>query len=146
MQAQTYEYDVFISHAIEDKIAIANELSEKLKEAGLNVWFSGSEFRFGDNLKTSIQKGLKKSRFGVILITKNFILKGSELKEIYPFLLERNEDEQILLPVFHGLKKNEINNVLSLGNAEGISTEEGLLVILKKIISKVRKNEYAVYK
>lgn len=40
-------YDVFISHASEDKTDFVNPLVEKLQDAGINVWYDTLEMQWG---------------------------------------------------------------------------------------------------
>jgi len=61
----TEHRDVFISYASEDK-AVAIELADALKAAGLSVWID-TELMPGDELRQKISDGLAKSRFGVVM-------------------------------------------------------------------------------
>ena len=70
------EYDVFISHASEDKDAVARPLAEALRNNGLSVWYDEFELRIGDSLRRKIDKGIANSNFGVIVISRDFISKG----------------------------------------------------------------------
>lgn len=56
------EYDVFISHASEDKEALVRPLANALKAEGLVVWYDEIELRLGDSLRRKIDRGLAKSR------------------------------------------------------------------------------------
>jgi hypothetical protein len=51
-------WDVFVSHASEDKAAVARPLAEHLRERGLTVWLDDSELRIGDSLRRKIDAGL----------------------------------------------------------------------------------------
>lgn len=69
------KYDVFISHASEDKDAVVRPLAISLQQKGLKVWFDEFELRIGDSLRQKIDKGLANSRFGIVVLSKNFIKK-----------------------------------------------------------------------
>jgi hypothetical protein len=45
------EFDVFISHASEDKDAVVRPLASALRKARLNVWYDEFELRIGDSLR-----------------------------------------------------------------------------------------------
>ena len=45
------EYDVFISHASEDKDSVALPLAAALENAGLSVWIDKFELTLGDSLR-----------------------------------------------------------------------------------------------
>ena len=67
MKKQEDEWDVLISHASEDKEAIARPLADALQSKGLRVWYDDFSLRLGDSLRQSIDLGLGRSRFGVVI-------------------------------------------------------------------------------
>lgn len=62
------EYDVFISHASEDKEEVVRPLANALKDRKLNVWYDEFELKIGDSLRQKIDKGVAKSKFGIIIL------------------------------------------------------------------------------
>ena len=60
------EWDVFISHADEDKEDFVRPLARALHGRGLSVWFDELTLTVGDSLRRSIDLGLARSRFGVL--------------------------------------------------------------------------------
>ena len=68
-------WDIFISHAWKDKEAVARPLAEKLKQAGLKVWYDEFTLKIGDSLRRSIDRGLAESRDGVVILSKHFFAK-----------------------------------------------------------------------
>jgi len=69
------KHDVFISHAWEDKDAIARPLAHELQRRGFKVWFEESTLKPGDSLRRGIDQGLTNSRFGVVIVSQHFIAK-----------------------------------------------------------------------
>lgn len=69
-------FDVFISHASEDKNAVVRPLAHALSSGGLKVWYDEFELKIGDSLRRKIDTGLAKSRFGVIVLSRSFFGKG----------------------------------------------------------------------
>ncbi len=69
------KYDVFISHASEDKDDIVRPLANSLKDKNLKVWYDEFELKIGDSLRQKIDRGLANSRFGIVVLSKNFIKK-----------------------------------------------------------------------
>ena len=63
------EYDVFISHASEDKDDVVRPLANALKKEGLSVWYDEFELKIGDSLRRKIVQGLSNSRFGIVVIS-----------------------------------------------------------------------------
>ena len=71
-------YDVFISHASEDKASFVDELVTELEKLGVRVWYDTSAISWGDSLRSSIDEGLRKSRFGIIVLSPAYIAEGSD--------------------------------------------------------------------
>ena len=107
--ADTYlEYDVFISHASEDKDSVVRPLAEALVTRGLKVWYDEFELKIGDSLRHKIDKGLAKSRFGIVVLSRDFIRKGWTNYELDGIISRANTGEQIILPIWHGITKREV--------------------------------------
>ncbi len=67
------EYDVFVSHAWEDKKDFVDEFVEELRKQGLKVWYDTNKLKWGDSMREKIDKGLAKSRYGVVVLSPNYI-------------------------------------------------------------------------
>ncbi len=102
------EYDVFISHASEDKDAVVRPLANALVEHGLKVWYDEFELKIGDSLRRKIDKGLANSRFGVVVLSRNFIRKGWTNYELDGIITKAVSGEQVMLPIWHNVTKQEI--------------------------------------
>ncbi len=66
----TFIHDVFLSHSSKDK-AVVRELAERLKEAGLRIWFDEWEIELGDSIPVRINEGLHRSRTLVLCMSAN---------------------------------------------------------------------------
>jgi hypothetical protein len=73
--SDTNDYDVFVSHASEDKAAVVTPLANALKQRGLSVWFDHFELRIGDSLRRKIDAGISRSRFGIVVLSPAFFAK-----------------------------------------------------------------------
>ena len=102
------EHDVFISHASEDKDEIVRPLALALKNAGLSVWYDEFELKIGDSLRQKIDKGLAKSKFGIVVLLKSFIKKGWTNYELDGIITKVVSGEQVLLPIWHNITKQEV--------------------------------------
>ncbi len=101
-------WDVFISHAGEDKAAVAQPLAEHLRTAGLDVWLDTFELRIGDSLRRKIDAGLAGSRFGVVVLSKPFFRKGWPQYELDGLVTRYVSGEQNLLPIWHEITRDEV--------------------------------------
>ncbi len=68
--AETFTYDVFLSHNSEDK-ATVRKLAQRLKKDGLRVWFDEWEIQPGDSIVGKIDEGLEHSRVLVLAMSKD---------------------------------------------------------------------------
>jgi hypothetical protein len=101
-------YDVFISHASEDKDAVARPLARALADDGLSVWYDEFEMKIGDSLRRKIDQGLAHSRFGIVVISRDFISKGWTNYELDGLITRAVSGEQVLLPIWHNITRDEV--------------------------------------
>lgn len=102
------EYDVFISHASEDKDEVVRPLVHALQINGLKVWYDEFEMKIGDSLRRKIDKGLANSKFGVVVLSKDFIKKGWTNYELDGIITKATTGEQVILPIWHNITKREV--------------------------------------
>ena len=103
-------YDVFISHASEDKELVAKPLAEALVERGVTVWYDEFELKWGDSLRRKIDRGLAHSNFGIVIISRSFVSKGWTNYELDGLITRSITGEQQLLPIWHEITKQEVIN------------------------------------
>ncbi|MCK4809704.1 MAG: DUF1883 domain-containing protein [Candidatus Omnitrophica bacterium] len=101
-------YDVFISHASEDKDEIVRPLAVALQSKGLKVWYDEFEMKIGDSLRRKIDKGLVNSRFGIVVLSRSFISKGWTNYELDGIITKSISGEQVILPIWHNITKKEV--------------------------------------
>lgn len=104
------EYDVFVSHAWEDKEDFVEEFVQELRNLGIKVWYDTNRIKWGDSMREKIDDGLKKSRFGVAVLSPSYIAEGkywtkAELDGL--FQLE-SVNGKALLPIWHKLTKKDV--------------------------------------
>jgi len=102
------DFDVFISHASEDKERVVRPLAHALKDTGLKVWYDEFELKIGDSLRRKIDKGLANSRFGVVVLSKSFFGKGWPNYELDGLVTKATTGDQVLLPIWHDITKQEL--------------------------------------
>ncbi len=135
------EWDVFISHASEDKAAFVRPLADRLKERGLRVWFDEFTLAVGDSLRRSIDRGLASSRFGIVVISQNFLLKEWPQKELDGLVAREVDGVKVILPVWHNISAKEIRSYSPLlADRLGVSPERGLDHVVEKLIDAIRRD------
>jgi len=103
------EYDVFVSHASEDKAAVVVPLTEELIKRGLRVWVYYRELRLGDKLRERIDEGLRRSRFGVVIVSPRFFAKQWPQTELNGLVaLEMADGRKRILPIWHDVEYADV--------------------------------------
>ena len=116
--------DTFLCHAWDDRQDSAKDLHDSLVSKGVSVWFSEKDVPLGSLLLREIDKGLAKSRVGIVLVTPSFIKRikneGVAEKELAVLLsLER------LIPIVHNTSFENLYDVSPLlASRSGISTKD----------------------
>lgn len=116
--------DVFLCHAWDDRKGVAKELHDLLESQGVSVWFSEKDVGLGVPLLRAIDKGLAKSRVGLVLVTPSFLSRlqteGIADKELSVLL-----SGERLIPIVHGTTYEALREVSPLlGSRSGLSTAE----------------------
>jgi hypothetical protein len=119
--------DVFLCHAWDDRGGVAKELHGLLESRGVSVWFSEKDVPLGTPLLREIDRGLAKSRVGIVLVTPALLqrLKGESIadKEL-SVLLARDQ----LVPIVHGTTYEALREVSPmLASRSGLSTAENVM-------------------
>lgn len=116
--------DVFLCHAWDDRKGVAKELHDLLESQGVTVWFSEKDVALGVPLLRAIDKGLAKSRVGLVLVTPALLSRlkteGIADKELSVLL-----SGERLIPIVHGTTYEALREVSPLlGSRSGLSTAE----------------------
>lgn len=101
-------YDVFISHAWEDKAAFVDEFAAKARDAGLKVWYDRFAMEWGDSIRQKIDAGLAGSYFGVAVLSPEFFAKPWPQYELDGLMERAAIGDGRFLPIWHRLTKDEI--------------------------------------
>ena len=107
---QDIKYDVFISHASEDKEEFVKPLVDALQNAGYKVWYDEFTLKVGDSLRQSIDNGLINSRYGIIVLSNAFFAKNWTQYELDGLVTREMEGHKVILPIWHMVSKNQVQN------------------------------------
>ena len=107
--SERYEYDVFVSHANANKQSFVDSLYEQLNRLRIRIWYDSTEIDWGDGLKEKIQEGLSKCRFGIVILSPEFIDRKWTNQELTELLTRQNESrEKVVLPLLYNLTVDEM--------------------------------------
>lgn len=101
-------YDLFISHASEDKEEFVRPLAETLNLLGVKVWYDESTLKVGDSLRKSIDHGLINSKFGTVILSSSFFAKNWTQYELDAMVAKEMEGHKMILPIWHKVTKTEV--------------------------------------
>jgi hypothetical protein len=127
-------WDFFLCHAWDDRKGAAMELHDLLESRGVSVWFSEKDVPLGSNLLREIDKGLAKSRVGIVLVTPALLNRlageGISDKELSALLAR-----DLLIPIVHNTTYEDLREVSPLlGSRSGLDTaEEPMIDIAAKL-------------
>ncbi|MEB2398324.1 MAG: toll/interleukin-1 receptor domain-containing protein [Alcaligenaceae bacterium] len=116
--------DVFLCHAWDDRKGIAKELHDLLEAANVSVWFSEKDVLLGATLLREIDKGLAKSRVGIVLVTPALLRRlageGIADKELSALLAR-----DLLVPIVHDTTYEALREVSPLlGSRSGLNSAD----------------------
>lgn len=116
--------DIFLCHAWDDRQGVAKQLYDLLLSCGVSVWFSESDIDLGEPFLRAIDKGLAKSRVGIVLVTpallKRLPAAGVADKEL-SVLLRRDQ----LVPIVHNTTYAALEEVSPmLASRNGLATAD----------------------
>ncbi|MBU7011916.1 MAG: TIR domain-containing protein [Theionarchaea archaeon] len=138
----SFEYDVFICHASEDKESFVRQLAKELESKGLRVWYDESTLLLGDSLRSSIDHGLARSRYGIVVLSNNFFEKGWSQNELAGLVAREVDGEKVILPVWHGVGKKEVQSFSPiLADRLAVSSEKGIDNVVNEILRVLKKKK-----
>lgn len=136
------EWDVFISHASEDKNAIARPLAEALKAQGLRVWYDEFSLTVGDSLRKRIDQGLSNSHFGIVILSRNFFEKHWPEQELNGLATREIDGQKVILPIWHGVVFHDVRQFSPmLADRLAVSTDKGLEYVIQELLKVIKPPE-----
>jgi hypothetical protein len=131
-------WDVFISHASEDKELVAQPLVDILTGSGLNVWLDKNELKLGDSLRTKIDQGLAESRFGVVILSQAFFAKDWPQRELNGLAALESPQRKVILPIWHDVDQHVVAKYSPLlADKLAVSTDRGLGAVASEVLKVV---------
>jgi len=129
--------DVFLCHAWDDRKESALKLYDLLISNSVTVWFSEKDIPLGTSFLREIDKGLAKSKIGIVLVTPNFLKRvqseGVAEKELSA-LLARDQ----LVPIVHNTTYDDLRDVSPLlGSRNGLDTQEDTMGNIAKKLAEL---------
>ena len=133
-------FDAFISHASEDKELFVRKLSEELQNSNVAVWYDEFSLKVGDSLRRSIDHGLSKSRFGIVILSNNFIGKKWPEWELDGLVQRFNsQTEMTILPVWLDITYEEVLAFSPpLADKFALNAQKGIDYVVKELLKVIK--------
>ena len=136
------EFEVFISHAVEDKCAIANEVNQRLKSMGVNEWYSGVELMVGDSIMEAVNSALKTVKYAVVILSPTYLRKRWTMMELQALIAREHLSLQRIFPIWHQVGYEEVLEYLPLlADRFAIPSEKGLHYIVDNIAEAINNQK-----
>ena len=136
-------YDVFICHASADKAAFVRALVKALRDENVEVWYDEKSLKLGDSIRRAIDRGLSKSRFGIVVLSKAFFAREWPQSEL-DALTEREMTGKgkVILPIWHGITRQDVMDYSpTLAGRKAASSSDGVSKVVKSILSVIHPND-----
>jgi len=128
-------WDVFVCHATEDKEDFVKPLAEALRKQSLRVWYDEFELKLGDGLRQSIDRGLRDSKFGIVVLSHAFFSKPWPQRELDGLTARETSDKKVILPIWHNLTREEVSNYSpTLAGKLAVSSSKGIDTVVQEIL------------
>lgn len=140
-----HEWDVFISHASEDKEHLVRAIAHALSDFGVRVWYDEFSLNPGDSLRRSIDAGLAKSAFGLVVLSPHFIGKAWPERELDGLTALGLAGRSRIIPLWHQVDHAQIL-IFSPPLADRIAIQSaglGASELAIKLLAQVRPDLYA---
>jgi hypothetical protein len=135
IRGRNMSWDLFISHASEDKDEVARPLADEFIKLGLSVWYDEYTLTVGDSLRRCIDRGLAGCRYGLVILSPHFFQKEWTQKELDGLVAREDGSEKRILPVWHNVTRSEVVAFSPpLADKLGVSTSKGLKHVVKEIM------------
>lgn len=134
-------FEIFISHASEDKESIARPLYNALIARGITVWFDEAAIKIGDSLRRKIDEGLSKCKYGVVILSPTFLEKEWPQRELDGLVArETASGKKAVLPIWHGLDRDKLLSYSpTLADKLAGKSEDGAEKLADKIIQVLKQ-------
>ncbi|MEA1867582.1 MAG: toll/interleukin-1 receptor domain-containing protein [Thermodesulfobacteriota bacterium] len=99
-----------MSHDSRDKDEVARKIATKLQSMLCPVWYDEFTLKIGDNLRDSIEKGLKECKKCILILSPNFLSNKGWTKKEFDSIFTREimEEQKLVLPVWYGVTKEDV--------------------------------------
>ena len=126
----------FIAHDSRDKKEVAEPIAVGLQKRMCPVWYDEFSLRVGASLRESIEKGIKEAETCIVILSPHFFSNDGWSKAEFDSIYSREiiEKKRVILPVWHGVSKEDVYNYCPmLVDRFGVTTELGIDEVVRRL-------------
>lgn len=101
-------YDLFISHASQDKDSFVRELAKLLNREGFRVFYDEISIGIGESIRSSIDGGLAQSSSAVVVISRDFLDRPWPRAELDAILNLAISTSRRLIPIWLNVTYDDV--------------------------------------
>ncbi len=132
-----YRWDAFMCHASEDKDEFVRDLAFALKER-INVWYDEFVLTVGDSLFAELDRGLKESRYGIVIVSPNLLKywTGNELDGLFA---KETAGKKVILPVWLNITQEEVVSISPiLAGRVAAKASDGIDKVVRNLLGEIK--------
>jgi TIR domain len=96
--------------------------------------------KLGDGLRQAIDRGVSRSRFGVVVLSPQFFEKHWPQEELDGLATREVGGRKVILPIWHKVASNDVRDFSpSLAECLAVSTSKGLKRVGESILAAIRQ-------
>ena len=136
------KWDVFISHAKEDKEDFVDSLVHALYEKGIPIWYDSEQLKPGFSIRRGIDQGLKNSKYAIVILSEAYFRKEWTKKEL-DYLFSRDSDGmRRIFPVLHKIDVETVREKAPLlADTVACHSNEGIEAVVHTLVDAIREVE-----
>ena len=127
----------FLCHDSRDKDDVARPIAMGLQRMLCPVWYDEFSLTVGANLRTAIESGIKDCHRCILILSPAFLSNSGWTKREFDSVFSREvlEGEGLVLPVWHGVSKEQVYEYsASLVNVVGLNLGDlGLDEVIRRL-------------
>ena len=109
-------------------------MADELTRSGLEVWFDETTLKVGDRLRESIDHGLSKSRYGIVVLRRHFFQKHWTKEELEGLSSKEVGGIKVILPVWHNVTQGEVaEHSPTLAGRFAAQSQHGMDKVVKQL-------------
>ena len=106
---------------------------------GITVWYDDFALKLGDSLRESIDRGLRESKHGLVVLSHAFFSKDWPQRELDGLFALAKRGERRVLPIWHEVTAEELKRFSPmLADLKAVRSSDGMDLVVSALLEVVR--------